>query len=1149
MPVLDRIEKFKTEYMKIINGFAIIDEHDPITSLKLSTLQEVLNLWVETLIESFSKDKKYEAEFLKRTQGFLNKYQQKIKILNDSFNKNIKSITKDHIEACQRLKQRIEVTKKDTLYNVEQLEVECDYFFATSEQNKIILTNDFLDAKKRFDYQRDEAKESYLEIIQKNNRLLDQIKEKLYADYDQELQLLLTSQTEEMEKLKHYVEIQENELSSMNIALENEKSNMKEKYRQESANLNENVKKISDEKNKLIDNARNQYNKSMNDANIEKENKKAIYQAKAQALLKEFVTKINVIDENTSIIKKEFDKKINQIKRDYYSDIFKKTQEFHHQLEQILLSSSGNIDKYTNHLIRYKNKQHQLKVNLSKKERELILLELTKDNTVKVLSNRNDKNYLEIDKNFAIKNITDQEQFDNKYYQETSNIYENDFNYTVKTANYRFSQKANILRCQSQIHTKLLERNFDGISANYYKKIETIQNKINSYRVLIDYTSRLNRTVVDYLNSTYQNHLHLEETNNLLEIEKNKILKEYNLSQYEYNVKNITLAKEYGFKKIDLENQKAEENKKLKVTLENLILERNSVSTAFSIKREELNERFAKIKTQLINNNDLRVSKEDYISNLQNSDIAYLDQYIGLYTSFFEDFNMNYLKVITILLEDLVLDEENYHFIESLINSFLSLFLDLLNELLEDLEEKIVDVLDKKMDYIYQFKYKTSLDSLEDEHLKSVTEIKEQKNEILDKVDSSNKTIENFRQKIFTLINDNEMLIHNSQLRKKRLDPSILASIKQTELKIKDYKEKIDDFTKMNRMHSDDLQELNQQLAANNRLYKEELSKIHKMMKKDIHIYLLYKDKVESLFEFISLKIKEYRGKGMLHSSTSKNLKKNLANSHNGLNKILSISRNHILKEFVTFKRNSDKDIAYKMACCTNEYKTEIKKYNVQYNKATEEYQEEYRNTITSYENRIEEHRNLLNQTMADFDFRLEKAHQDFKNDSNDLDALHQQITRDFFNSYYALSDNHQKIIDYHFTMSNHKKEQFAEDKNNLAKQNEHQQELLNSKLKHFLKTKNEEIEHLPIAFKYNSKILNKETKKKNIQLHEDIKEAKNTYNIENRQIERNIRSLKAHLVQDKFNNEYQQKKNIIHEKKNNLINLKQSLRSIKIEL
>ena len=234
--------------------------------------------------------------------------------------------------------------------------------------------------------------------------------------------------------------------------------------------------------------------------------------------------------------------------------------------------------------------------------------------------------------------------------------------------------------------------------------------------------------------------------------------KGYNQSQYEHNISNISLAKDYGFKKIELENQKATDNKDLRIILENLILDKNCASTAFSIKKEELNENFAKIKTQIINNNDLKVSKEAYITNLLENDIHYLEQIMISFTHLFDDLKKSYQTMLKAILEETNIDENNYHYISSIINSILKLYIDFYKNMIVESSSIILDTLHNKMNYIYEFKYKESLDALEEQHTKDVEYINAKKNEIIDKIDSADKTIENFRQKIFTLINDNEML-------------------------------------------------------------------------------------------------------------------------------------------------------------------------------------------------------------------------------------------------------------------------------------------------------------------------------------------------------------------------------------------------------
>ncbi|MDE7161296.1 MAG: hypothetical protein K2N65_00905, partial [Anaeroplasmataceae bacterium] len=735
----------------------------------------------------------------------------------------------------------------------------------------------------------------------------------------------------------------------------------------------------------------------------------------------------------------------------------------------------------------------------------------------------------------ALKNITDQEQFDNKFYQENDNIYENDFNYTVKTANYRFSQQANILSCQSQIRTKLLERNYDGISANYYKKIESIQNKINNYKITLETAEKLNQIIQEYIIAKYNAKLHLEETNNLLEIEKNKLLKEFNMSMYEHNISNISLAKEYGFKKIDLENQKAEENMKLRIELEKAILEKNSVSTDFSIKREELNEQFSKIKTQIINNNDLKTSKESYMSALMENDIHYIGQLFITYSSFLNSYKRTYFDLVKIILEDISPNEENFHYLESFLNKFLELFLHFSKEMLNNFTEIILQVLDKKMKYIYAFKYQSSLDSIEERHSQDITLLKEKKNEILDKMDSSSKTIENFRQKIFTLINDSEMIIHTNQPKKKKADATSQSLMRQTDLKIRDYKEKIDNFIKMNKMYEDDIAELNQKLATTNNEYKTELTRIEKMIRVDMHIYLVMQKQMADIQQRFNEKIAIFEASHMLQTETPKKFLSQVDATLKKVSEIADSAKREYGNVYDHFVKETKKDIAKREMVCSMEFKNDVKEFNQKYNKMILDYHAEYTKAIQSHEAIINEQSAFLEQMMDMYNHKLDIASKNFQEDSMNLDRHHTDIRNDFFSSYHALDDNHQNIIQYHLLSSSNKEAKFTLDKDTLEKKKAEQINASNVKLKKFIQTKNEEIEHLPIAFKFNSKILNKETKKKNLHLHEDIKTAKTEYNLQNKLIEKNIKNLRNQLSQDKFDNEFDQKRNILKEKKNNI--------------
>ena len=951
-------------------------------------------------------------------------------------------------------------------------------------------------------------------------------------------------------QLNTLIESKMKELNSLISALEAERNNMKEKYRQESALFNSNIKKISEEKNIIIDKARSQYNKALNDSNIEKENKRQDYQNKSQALLRDFVTKINEIDEHTSRERKTLEEQTLKLKRDYYTMIFTKTKLFHNQLEKIYTSSSSDVlDKYTNRLIRFKNKQYALDINFLKKENELKLEAITKNHTINLQENRNNKNYLEIDKNFAIKNLTDQEQFDNKYYQEKADIIENDFNYIVKTANYRFNQKANLLRCQSQIRAKLLERNYDGIEANYYKKIESIQNKINSYRLEIKLTQELGDLVRKYEKETYTNNLHREEVENLLEIEKNKLLKNYNEDKYQFNLKNIEMVKSYGYKKIDLETEKALETKNLNITLQNLRLEKNNVSTAYAIKKAEQDERFSKVKTQIYYNNDLKLSKENYINNLNNNDIDYLTEIVSSFNSFYDSFKRNFVKIVSIILKDITATHDNYHFLESLINSFLLIFLNLFSSAFTNLYDEITSIISKKLDYIYEFKFKASLDSLNTDYEESVTKIKEQKSDILDKMDSANKTIENFRQKIFTLINDNEMLLINNKQSKRKLPTLVSETIKQNDLKIKDYREKIEDYSKINKMHEDDLKELNDRMAANTSSYQNELEKIKRMQDRDSLIYINFKK------QFVAFYHKTITAASRVNKITSTNVaNENKLNKYidllqRKLSDLVNSTKLELNNLFAIFVKNNNDEADQIKAKCSKEYQNDIHKFNRQYFKASLSYQNEYQNAIKSHDNRVNEQKLLISQTIKHYDDLIVQAENDFEEESNNVKKIFENQTNNFYSSYYALEDNNKKIIEYYQNEQRQRENNFQKDKVLSVKRNTYDNKQLNEKLKSFIETKNEEIEHLPIAFKYNTRMLNKETKKKNNSLHNDIKNAKIEFITSKKHIDHEIEALKVQLTIDKTLNETNQRKSIIQEKHNHKSNLRIALREIKIEL
>lgn len=1147
------ITKYQTAYTNLLDSISVIDEADPMTPQKIQDLRLLLEDFNQLLVTQKQQEQKIFDTYTESSKQANNHYNQEILEYKNHINQAIKTITNDHTEAKNTLQKQIETAKRETEISIKQLNLDVEFFIMTSEQNQMILQEDYEEAKKRYDYQISEAKNSYLAVVKKNNILLEDLRNKLSFNYQEGLASFDSDNKNIIITLNSLIEAKTKELKSLQTILEEERNSMKEKFRKESALLNENIKKAADEKNRVIDKAKVQYTKAQSDASIERENKRQEAQAQSQTLLKEFVTKISAIDEVSSKLKKEYELKTENIKREYYHASYKRTRAFHEQIERILNSSikiNNSYDKYTLHLIKYKNKQHMLDEAIEKKNTELLLSNLAKDYTSKILANRHNKNLLEIDKNFAIKNLNDKEQFDNKYYQEKNNIFENDYNYIVKTTNFRFAQKANLLRSQSQVRSKLLERNFDGIEANYYKKIETIQNKILAFKLEISLAEDLKTSLHEYHNKKYWNELHLEEVLNTLEIEKNKLLKEFNQYSYHYQIKTIQLAKDYGFKKIETENEKVSYLKDLKCSLRNYYLDKKATSSLFAIKKEDINERYEKINLQVTNNHNVKKAKNAYFETLYQIDNDLLSDITQWSTKLLDGIHRQLKEIIRRILTDVTPSEYNIHYLVSIINSFLKIFVDIYLSTMSLLENKILFVTDQRLKFIEEFKYKNSYIQLKNDYLQEQISIKENKNQLLDQIDSAEKTIENFKQKIFTIINDNEMISTSTRDKKrKKLDAKSIESIKENNLKIREYRDKIDVFSKMIRMNYDDLSECNKNLRNSDYVYSSELKKIKAMQRMDSISYLTFKENTQSLFASLQSTIVKLLEKNLLKIEDETQLSKNLKNQQFHLYKNILTTKNHLKNLIDRFINKKEIEVEKKKEKIKRDYTKDLRTVQRKCNKAYLAHQKEYSVTLEAHNKKVLAQQISLRKKELYYQTLLAREKKNYEAECENLNKLYEGAKDQFFSSCYALEDNIKNIKNFHLQTSKNNESWFKENKENCIKAVSKAKDTANLKLIQFIKTKNEEIQHLPVAYKYHSRLLNAETKKKNIELHEDIKEAKISFNLERKRVEKELSRLKMQLLQDKATNDLKQQNSIRIEKKTDKINTYQSLNNIKVSL
>ena len=163
------INQFKDDYTKLITDFSVIDENDPITLEKLNQISNILDTKCNEFEKMKSDIKKKRTNFDKKNNHTTKKFNKKIENIESIYLEKLALNKENHTISCNKLKDKLEQFKIDSEYDIQQLEINHEFFSSSVEQSKLILLDDFSKNKKRYDYQLNEAKLTYYDIVSKKN--------------------------------------------------------------------------------------------------------------------------------------------------------------------------------------------------------------------------------------------------------------------------------------------------------------------------------------------------------------------------------------------------------------------------------------------------------------------------------------------------------------------------------------------------------------------------------------------------------------------------------------------------------------------------------------------------------------------------------------------------------------------------------------------------------------------------------------------------------------------------------------------------------------------------------------------------------------------------------------------------------------------
>lgn len=926
------------------------------------------------------------------------KKDKEISTLEKNQIKEINLVTKDCDNQINEIEAKLKSERENINNEIEENE-------KLSIENLEYFINDFKETEKRLSFKNQSSRDSYNNCINRyNDNLDDRLKSidkaysRLYISYDADTKALINKYTKQIEDLKNQYQdkLKEKESYIKGFLKENKEDAIK---------LNDEIRPLYDEKNKKIEYRRQEYQKEQNLSNIEKENKKQEYHNESNKITKDFIVNIKEID--TKI--EELTQAYNQNKNTKINSTLYTILEEHKKLEldvkELMNELDGSNDLKIKKLIKLKYKAFAgRKYRLEEKlNNELRNLEAT---MLRNVENENfERKKLELEKNREIKKYIEKENSLNKIYQEINNKSE----YNLKCDEEKYKIQYDINSSTKKLAHSLEQTKKTKIKnielAKFDEALENINFKIKNAEANLTITKSLNSYVHEYEDKVYLKKKNFFTVYNMLEIEKNKTIFEYNNNLYMLKLREAKEELNYNKTLANLKNKhfSIEKEKAHNITIEKA----NNEIININLKRDK-----AKLKSDITigttkQNNDhlFEKNKLTLIDSLYNLDYISFTNYTSSFYLLFKEGYSTIISIYSLIKESVESKTENIFEIRNFFISIKNSFIEYFKYISKYYTDFIKEVALNREKNIRELYYNELIENLKTKKQLKIDTIKRQISKDREAIEELKDNITFNKKKIYNLKNQDSLtIISKLKLKKTKIDINkiILAnnkSIRHLESNINKNQKNIDK-------------------AIIN--YNTQNKIIENKIKKGIKSYLnLYDDLIENL--------------GNLFNKAENNLNRpNVENANSyfeNLEVLLSKSYSLVNKEFSNIyltindfkiKRNKELDSKKKKLKYVIQY-NEIKN-NIHNNK-------EYNSLNEKYKIELKNNKNKIRSCELDY----EKAKFNSHHELNQYQAEYNKITKNLqkmiiesgqslYESLYAVIENMSYIEnDFHYAIGDEK--------------------------------------------------------------------------------------------------------------------------------
>ncbi len=805
-PVLTGEEK--NQIRKLLEGF----------SNEVNTLQQNHELF----------NQKFESKFSSDTELFL----QNSKRLEEYHIESIKNITEIHDKQILNSNHKINILQSRLKNNV--VEIALDYENKETLISKSIPTIEeaLEENKKHFNSFYNSYQLHYADVIQKTNKASDDLIERIHSENSRKTIFLDEEDDLKRLNINNQIKTLEAKIEELESELKQRLERLKSKALAESVELNKQIKILTDNKNRNLQIEKDKNKIKINDLNTQLSNHQAEFNSKTKKTISLFIDKLADLDKIDSKISAEYNKNIEETKRNYFYDYYSTLLELNSYISaernntkvEALALKRANKKLYRLRIKSYYEKLRDLKLDY---EMEIkAYQEKFKLDSKKIASERE---LAEINKNHEVEiaNLEFNTKKDN--IKILSNfINSQEYLRSIKI-NDVFNKDAAYKRMLSLKNVEHLQRKIEHTTAKYNINIANIKAKVHTLKTELNLLNDLEDLRHITSEDKYTTTTKLIRIITMLDLDKNKLLNDFNKAQATHYINRAKLISLKQKRINDINLEFLGKYKDIKENYETILFQidanryKHKIDThnwykKYSIQNET--NLFSKRKSLLDLKDERRIFRLNTIkcvesgklySNLLSASISFGNDILDVIKNKISDYDAP-TTTLALKFIDIISDFQRATFID-----------------FNSLETNLIE---NKINEITQYKYNDSIQEIKEDYSKRNQDVN---NNIKSLLETTNKYRET-RTKYTNQIYDLEL-----KLKRIKEDPSfspffnksysnLKRAIKDLKIKVKEIKnkqDKIDNYILINRNYTYRLE----------KKYRDDLKQIEKRKKHDYKSY------------------------------------------------------------------------------------------------------------------------------------------------------------------------------------------------------------------------------------------------------------------------------------------------------------------------